>query len=289
MSKIFENAKEPLFGRITNKIVLKPFSVGTIEEILKDNNPNFSKEDLLGFYILTGGVAKYIELFVDKKALDLNSMLDAIFCENSLFLDEGKNILIEEFGKEYTTYFTILSLIASSKTSRSEIESIIGKNVGGFLDRLENEYSIVKKIKPILAKEGSRVVKYEIIDNFLNFWFRFIYKYKSAIEIENFEYVKEIVLRDYATYSGKFLEKLFIEKLKASKQYSIIGSYWERGNKNEIDIVAINEREKRVLIAEVKRDKKRINLNVLKEKSKKLLTKFKGYEVEYKALSFDDL
>ena len=289
MSKIFENAKEPLFGRITNKIILKPFSVDTIEEILKDNNPNFSKEDLLGFYILTGGVAKYIELFVDKKALDLNSMLDAIFCENSLFLDEGKNILIEEFGKEYTTYFTILSLIASSKTSRSEIESIIGKNIGGFLDRLENEYSIVKKIKPILAKEGGRVVKYEIVDNFLNFWFRFIYKYKSAIEIENFEYVKEIVLRDYATYSGKFLEKLFIEKLKASKQYSTIGTYWERGNKNEIDIVAINEKEKRVLIAEVKRDKKRINLNILKEKSKKLLTKFKGYEVEYKALSFDDL
>ena len=137
--------------------------------------------------------------------------------------------------------------------------------------------------------EGRRVVKYEIIDNFLNFWFRFIYKYKSVIEIENFEYVKEIVLRDYATYSGKFLEKLFIEKLKESKQYSTIGTYWERGNKNEIDIVAVNEREKKLLIAEAKRDKKRISPNKLREKSEKLLTKFKGYEVEFKALSLEDL
>jgi len=289
MSKIFENSKEPLFGRVTNKIVLKPFRVSITEKILKEHNPNYSKDDFLLFFILTGGIAKYIEIFVDNSALDFESMLNLIFKENSLFLDEGKNILIEEFGKEYATYFTILSLIASSKTSRSEIESIIGKNVGGYLDRLQNEYSIIKKVKPILAKEGSRVVKYEIIDNFLNFWFRFIYKYKSAIEIENFDYVKEIVKRDYTTYSGKFLEKLFIERLKESKKYSQIGSYWERGNRNEIDIVAINEIEKKLLIAEVKRDKNRINLSILKEKSKKLIQKFKGYEVEYRGFSLENL
>jgi len=125
-------------------------------------------------------------------------------------LDEGKNLLIEEFGKEYTTYFSILSLISSSKTARSEMESILEKNIGGYLDRLENEYSIIKKVKPIFAKEGSRTVKYEIIDNFFNFWFRFIYKYKSTIEIENYEYVKEIIKRDFSTYSGRFLEKYFI-------------------------------------------------------------------------------
>jgi len=289
MSKIFENSKEPLFGRVTNKILLKPFKVSVTQGILHEHNPNYSKDDFLLFYILTGGIAKYIEIFVDNESLDFDSMLDLIFKENSLFLEEGKNILIEEFGKEYTTYFTVLSLIASSKTSRSEIESITGKNVGGFLDRLQNEYSIIRKVKPILAKEGSRVVKYEIIDNFLNFWFRFIYKYRSAIEIENFAYVKDIVKRDYATYSGKFLERLFIEKLKEGKRYSQIGSYWERGNKNEIDIVAINEAEKKLLIAEVKRDKKRINLNTLQEKSKKLLQKFKGYEVEYRAFSLEDL
>jgi len=74
-------------------------------------------------------------------------------------------LLIEEFGKEYTTYFSILSLISGSKTSRSEIESILEKDIGGYLDRLENEYSVIRKVKPILAKEGSKIQKYEIIDN----------------------------------------------------------------------------------------------------------------------------
>lgn len=289
MTRIFEHAKEPLFGRVTNRINLKPFDVKTLEEILKDHRPGYTKEDFLSFYMLTGGVAKYIELFVDRGALTLESMLENIFEENSLFLDEGKNILIEEFGKEYATYFTILSLIASSKTSRREIESILEKNVGGYLDRLEKEYSIIKKIRPIFAKEGSRTVKYEIIDNFLNFWFRFIYKYRSAVEIENFDYLKETVLRDYPTFSGKFLERLFTEKLKATKEYSAIGTYWERGNQNEIDIVAINEKEKTVLFAEVKRDPRRIDMNLLKKKSEKLLQKLKGYTASYRGFSLEDL
>jgi len=179
--------------------------------------------------------------------------------------------------------------LGSSKTSRGEIESILNKDIGGYLERLEKHFSIIKKIKPIFAKEGSRSVKYEIVDNFLHFWFRFIYKYKSAIEIENFDYVKEIVKRDYSTYSGKFLEKIFIEKLKETKEFSNIGTYWERGNQNEIDIVAVNDLKKYILIAEVKRDKKRIDINALKKKASKIVQKFKNYEVEFKGFSLEDL
>ena len=289
MKRIFEDKKEPLFGRADNKIILRPFSVTTLEEILNDNVSKHSKKELLDFYIFTGGVAKYVEIFVDRKAFGFEKQLDLIFEENSLFLEEGKNLLIEEFGKEYTTYFSILSLIASSKTSRSEMESILGKNIGGYLDRLEKEYSIIRRIKPIFAKEGSRQVKYEIEDNFLHFWFRFIFKYKSAIEIENYDYVKAIVKRDFATYSGKFLEKFIIEKLKLSKQFSQIGTYWERGNQNEIDIVALNEAESKMLIAEVKLNPKKIDLNILKEKATKLVAKYPSYMVEYRGFSLEDI
>ena len=289
MKKIFEDKKEPLFGRANNKIHLKPFSVETIKEILTENGSAYSADDLLSFYMLTGGVAKYVEIFVDNKAFTLAGQLELIFKEYSLFLEEGKNLLVEEFGKEYTTYFSILSLIASSKTSRSELESILEKNIGGYLDRLENEYTIIKKVKPIFAKEGSRTLKYEIIDNFFNFWFRFIYKYRSAIEIENYEYVKKIVLRDYSTYSGKFLEKYFVEQLKLSYDYNDIGSYWERGNQNEIDIVAVNDEKKMMLIAEVKRNPKKIDIKVLEKKASKLMAKYKKYEYEFLGYSLADV
>ncbi len=289
MKRIFEDRKEPLFGRANSKINLKAFSVVTLKEILEDYSPNYSSDDLLSFYTLTGGVAKYVEIFVDAKAFTLDEQLDLIFDDYSLFLDEGKNLLIEEFGKEYTTYFSILSLIASSKTSRSEMESILERNIGGYLDKLEREYSIIKKVKPIFAKEGSRTVKYEIVDNFFNFWFRFIYKYKSAIELENYEYVKNIVKRDYETYSGLFLERYFQEKLRLSYNYSTIGNYWERGNQNEIDIVALNEEKKRMLIAEVKRNPKKIDLHRLEQKALKLTAKYKQYSVEYRGFSLEEI
>ncbi|XPV70484.1 MAG: ATP-binding protein [Halarcobacter sp.] len=289
MKKIFEDKKEPLFGRANNKIHLKSFTVNTLKKILEENYPKYKNKDLLSFYIFTGGVAKYVEIFVEKQAFTFEKQLEVIFSDFSLFLEEGKNLLVEEFGKEYTTYFSILSLIASSKTSRSQIESILEKNIGGYLERLENDYTLIKKIKPIFAKEGSRIVKYAIIDNYFNFWFRFIYKYKSAIEIENYDFVKDIIKRDFSMYSGKFLEKYFIEKLQLEKKYSQLGTYWEKSNQNEIDIVALNELEKKVLIAEVKLNIKKINLDVLEEKSKKLEKNFKKYEIQYIGYSLENM
>lgn len=289
MTKIFENSKEPLFGRATQRIHLKAFDIPTLKEIMSDYEPDFSNEDLLAFYLFTGGVAKYIELLVQARAFTFEAMLDEIFKENSLFLDEGKNVLIEEFGKDYGNYFSILSLIASGKTARTEIESIMEMQIGGFLDRLENEYNLIKKVRPILAKPSGRTIKYSLEDNFLKFWFRFVYKYRSAVEIGNLDYLKEIVKRDYALYSGVVLEKYFVEQFKEQKKYTNLGTYWERNNQNEIDIVAIDDLEKEVVFAEVKRNKNKINLEVLREKSKKIAHEFRNYRLSYIGLSLEDM
>lgn len=289
MTKIFENAKEPLFGRATQKIQVKAFDIATLKAILEDHSPHYTSEDLLAFYLFTGGVAKYVELLVHAQAFTRDEMMDVLLAENSLFLEEGKNVLIDEFGKEYGNYFSILSLIASGKTARVEIESIMEMQTGGFLDRLENDFGLIKKVKPIFSKPNSRLLKYSIEDNFLSFWFRFIYKYRSAVEVGNLTYIKEVLARDYATYSGKILEKYFVEKLKAEKKYNQIGTYWERNNQNEIDIVAVNDLEKIILFAEVKRNDKNISMEKLREKSQGLLRSFKGYEIVYEGYSMIDV
>jgi hypothetical protein len=289
MKKIFENSKEPLFGRATERIHLKTFTVVTLKEILADNYSKFEAEDLLAFYAFTGGVAKYVEQFVDKEIFTLSAILDEMLRENSLFIDEGRNVLIEEFGKDYSTYFSILSLIALSKTSRPEIESILEISIGGYLERLESDFNLIQKVRPIYSKSGGRNVKYAITDNFLNFWFRFIYKYQSAVEIGNFKYLRTIIDRDYPTYSGKILERYFIGKLTDLQQYSAIGTYWEKGNQNEIDIVAVNDLEKTVLFAEVKRKSENISLPVLKQKAKNLQSQLPGYVAEFKGFSMEDM
>lgn len=289
MTKIFENAKEPLFARATAKMHIKPFQVSVLKEILADNTPSFTPKNLLAFYALTGGVAKYVETFVLAEAFTLESMLEEVFKTSSLLLEEGKNVLIEEFGKDYSTYFSILSLIASSKTSRPEIESILDVSAGVYLDKLERDFGIIKKIRPILSKPSSRKIKYKIEDNFISFWFRFIYKYRSAVEIENYQLVKEIILRDCPTFVGPILEKYFIEKLKATNSFTEIGSYWSKDNQDEIDIVAINEIEKTVTFAEVKLNKQKISIPILEMKSKFILSQLPNYSPTYLALSLEDL
>ena len=289
MNKIFQNAKEPLFGRATSRFHIKQFDIPTIKTILNDYAPNFSNEDLLAFYLFTGGVAKYVELLVDAKAFMLEKIVDEMLSANSLFLEEGRNVLIDEFGKDYGNYFSILMLIASSKTSRSEMESIMNISLGGFLDKLENEFGLITKQRPVLSKPAGKNVKYRINDNFLNFWFRFVFKYRGAIEMGNFDYVKTIIKRDYPTYSGQMLERYFREKITNEENLSAIGSYWESGNQNEIDIVALNEYEKTAIIAEVKRTGANISLNVLQNKAANLVKQLSGYHVEYRALSMNEM
>jgi AAA+ ATPase superfamily predicted ATPase len=289
MTRIFENAKEPLFGRANQRLHLKAFDVATLEEILSDYSPQFSNEDLLALYAFSGGVAKYVELLIEQHAFTKEAMLDLMLSENSLFLEEGKNVLIDEFGKEYGNYFSILSLIASGKTSRVEMESIMEMQIGGFLDRLEQEFGLIKKVRPILAKPTSRSLKYEINDHFLRFWFRFIYKNRSAIEAGNLGYIRSVVERDYATFSGKTLEGFFIDRLKSLQRFNQIGTYWEKQNTNEIDIVAIDQLNKSLLIAEVKRNSDKIQLEQLKQKASNLLANFSNFEVQYKAYALDQM
>jgi len=110
MKKIYEDSNESLFGRCDFKIELKPFKPSVLKEILVDND-SYNSENLLDSYVFTGGVAKYIELFSLYDSFDLNSMIETIVEPNSIFLNEGKNRLIEEFGRDYNIYFSILSLI----------------------------------------------------------------------------------------------------------------------------------------------------------------------------------
>ena len=105
MKRIFENAKEPLYGRATSRMLIKPFRIHTIKEILSDYNPSYSPEDLLAFYMITGGVAKYIEQLVIRKAFTKQAIFKTIFREGSYFLEEGKSVLVDEFGKDYGNLF----------------------------------------------------------------------------------------------------------------------------------------------------------------------------------------
>jgi hypothetical protein len=289
MTKIFDDSKEPLYGRATSRIKLRAFPLRTLKEILRDNNPDFTADDLLTLYMITGGVAKYVELLVMRKAFTKADILNTVLSYGSYFIDEGREMLSDEFGKDYGKYFSILSAIASGYNTRGDIKSYTGIEAGGYLDKLEKNYDLIYRYRPYLSSEESQNVKYGIKDNFLNFWFRFIYKYHSAIEIGNLTYVIEKVAEDYSTFSRWVLERYFRQQYRETGNYNVVTNYWEKNGQNEIDLIAANDVDRKIVIGEIKRNASRIDIHRLEQKSANIVMKRKGWKVEYVGLSLNDI
>jgi uncharacterized protein len=294
MKHLFENEKEPLFGRSDALLRLSPFTTDTLKNILSDYAPKYTAEDLLALFAFTGGVPKYIEQFCDNAILSKDDMIDFMVRENSIFIEEGKNLLIEEFGKDYGTYFSILSSLASGINTQSAIEAALGgKSIGGNLKRLMEDYNVINRVRPILSKEGTQAVRYEIGDNFLRFWFKYINRNRSMVEIGNFDLLRKNIKDDYDTYSGLILERYFKQHLAESMNYRAIGSWWDpkdKENQREIDIVALGEVKNTAIAFEVKRNKKNYSNSMMAEKVAHLKAKAMAeYTIDYQCLSMDDM
>ncbi len=290
MKRIFEDKSEPLYGRPTAKFTLRPFTIEVIKQILRDANPNYSPEDLLCLYMITGGVAKYIELLIDAKCYTKEKMLNYVCRQDSYFLTEGKDLLNQEFSGEFATYFSILQVIAAGKTKRSEIDSCLHRDLGTYLQNLESKYELISRVKPLLSKQNGKVTAYEIHDNFLRFWFRFIYPYQSLIERNLFSLLRSNIAQNYEGFTGRTLERYFQDKLMETEHFTQVGNWWDRKGQNEIDLIAINEFDHTGIVAEIKRNSHKISLTKLQEKVAVLPKKdFGDYHLQSKGLALEDM
>jgi len=193
-------------------------------------------------------------------------MIDVLIEEDSYFLDEGWAVLVEEFGKEYGTYFSILSAIARGKTSRAEIMNEIAGDVGGYLTRLEEQFGLIAKHQPLFEPTANKGCRYKLNDNFFRFWFRFVFKHQYLVQVRMFDELRGLVSRDYEVFSGLTLEGLFRAEFSERHAYSRMGGWWDRKGENEIDLVCENEFKGTIDFFEVKRDAKRYDRKLLEEK-----------------------
>jgi AAA+ ATPase superfamily predicted ATPase len=289
MKSLFEDDKEPLFGRLTAKIDLKPFKPSIVKEILADHNKDYTAEDLLCCYAITGGIPKYLELLMDYGATHRGAMLDYVSSAGSPFLSDGKDILISEFGRDYGTYFSILQLIASGNTKQTQIDAIIGKNTGSYLHNLQKNYSLISAHRPLFDKPQTRNINWRVDDHYLRFWFSFIYANQSLVEAERFDLLREIIDIRYQQYSGIVLEEYFRAKIAEEDRFTKIGASWDRKGAHEIDIVAVSDIDKTALVADVKLNPQRLDMKALQGKAATLSQHLSKYQVSYKGLSLQDM
>lgn len=292
MNRIFFDDGQPLYGRSTSRLHLDPFALPVIRDILASYNKNWTPDDLLALWTFTGGVARYVEELMDRGFVTKDAMIDGILGEHSYFFDEGKSVLVQEFGKEYGTYFSILSAIARGVTTRNEIEQIVGTSVGGYLTRLETDYGLVARRQPLFESSSSKSSRYRMTDNFFSFWFRFVFKNADLIELKRFDLLRDILRRDYETFSGIALEGYFRQKFVEERRYTKIGGWWDRRGENEIDLVCDDSVGNRLDFYEVKRDESRIDLKRLQEKSVAFFQKnpdMKDKKVSFLGLSLRDM
>lgn len=302
MTKLFRDKKEPLYGRDDHTIKLHPFAPSVLKEVMHEYASGYTNDDLLALYAYTGGVPKYIELFVDAEALTKDGMIRYICKPDSPFIEEGRKLLIQEFGRKYGTYFSILEAISEGYNTQAEIATYLGsKSIGGQLSKLEETYNLIGKKRPMWAGSKSQTVRYEISDVFLRFWFRYIEKNQMMIEIGQYPLLAKVMSDDYTTYTGDTLERYFKAKMMEEMNYRAIGSWWDpkgytdsKGNHQqcEIDIVAVSSDDKNAEIIEVKRNPEKFDKETMEEKVRFFIQKEKRirrYKRTVRCLSLEDM
>ena len=268
MENYLLNHRSPLYGRRTGQLFVRPLKARHILDF-----GAASIEEAVEIFGITDGIPEYIKEVCYR--LKHGEKLDEVFQPNKSLFSEAE-ILVKSELREPARYFKILKAIAFGNTKFGDIVNYTGfptSTVSKYLSNLTNLH-IVEESYPVLdLEERRRNKRYNLSDNYFDFYFRFIHPNKSELilngQISNFD-------SDYNRYLGKVFEKFSKEVLEEYAgmlpfKFTRIGRWWHKDE--EIDIVALNEGTKEILFMECKwkhldhRSASRV-IGSLKEKAK---------------------
>ncbi|MFA4646331.1 ATP-binding protein [Pyrococcus kukulkanii] len=269
----------PIYGRSDANIKVQPLKFKHLFEWFDAN-----AEELVKIYSVTGGTPKYLEFFKGDNTEE--EIKNNFFNPSSFLFREAKALLSEEL-RELSVYLTILEAIARGNTRITQIANFCYMKENQIMPYLRtlSELGIIRKVVPLFGKRGI----YEISDNYFLFWSRFVSPYYEEIESNFPENAIEDFTRNFNSFLGKPFEGIAREFLiEANRkgvlpfQFTKLGRWWHKGE--EIDIVALNERDRKALLVEVKWSdltKRRIK-KILRELERKAnLLGLDGYEIHF--------
>lgn len=301
------NYNSPLYGRRTGQIKLKQIPFENYKEFF---NYKITEKELIEKYALTGGVPKYIESFKEKK--DIYEEIKENIMNKQSYLYEEPLFLLRNEVLEVGSYFSIIKSIAAGNRKLGNIASNLSvspTSLSKYLQTLIN-LDIIEREVPVTESnpEKSKKGQYKIKDNFIAFWFQFIYPNKAFLEIEKdnivLNKIKENFIDNHVAYVYEEVCKEKMWNLNASGKLGItfdkLGRWWN--NQEEIDFIGINqENGKDIIFGEckfytnklmdskiyykLKEKAKLVEWNKENRKEKYILFSANGYTEELKKLA----
>ena len=270
----------PLYGRRTGQLKMKQIAFKYYHEFY---NNELSEKQLIENYAVTGGVPKYIESF--KHCTDIYDAIENCVMSKESYLYEEPNFLLEKEVQDIGSYFSIIKTIASGKERASEISSALeikATNLPKYLNVLI-DLDILEREVPVTEKnpEKSKMGLYKIKDNYIKFWFKFIYPYKALIETDHTDFVIDKIKKGFIANHTAFVyedicRKEYMNDLIVKNVWDFIpqkvGRWWDRKD-TEIDIVALDEESGNIIFGECKYTNSPMDIDVyydLLEKTKKV-------------------
>ena len=238
-----------LYGRKTHEIEISPLSFFDA----KDFMPKYNLEEFVYIYAILGGIPRYLEEMEDGKKLWEN-LRDNIINKNCFLYREPLNLFYEEF-KNPSVYLSIIHALSEGGKKFNEISTqtgIVTGKLSKYLNVLER-VKIIKKIVPITEKrERTRNTQYILSDNFIKFWFAFVYPDRALIELDETHLIVKKIKKELNTFTGQVFEEMCEQFLIRKKPitFTKIGKWWHKDQ--EIDIVGLNESKKHAVFFECK-------------------------------------
>lgn len=192
-------------------------------------------------------------------------------------------------------YRSALTTVARDINAWSEIsQETQNRDVTVYLSRLENIFHLIEKRAPLNGRLAGKGVRYYVSDAFFKFWYRFVdpLQQRSWAARSQWGLLQDYCKTNWPTFTGHTLEDWFLTNYRMQSRWDLVGPWWDRKGENEIDLVAVSDREKTIAFAEVKRNPERIDKHLLTAKAEAFLKvngQYAGYKKEITGLSLNDM
>jgi len=243
-------SKSPLYGRRTGQLKIEPMDFSNSRKFFR----KYALKDCVYAYAILGGTPGYLMEFEDQKGILEN--VQEKFLRKDRFLFQDAEFLLKEELKEPKFYFSILRAIAIGKTRIGDVINETGLQKGVVSKYLSVliDLDLVKREVPVTEKQRHKSRKgiYLLKDYFFRFWFNFIFPHIEEIEKRHTDPLLRRIAQNLDPYTSFIFEDICRDWLWNLRlfEYEKVGKWWQ--NEDEIDIVAINGKEKKILFAECK-------------------------------------